>query len=85
MHDGAAPPAHPHDQPHTHTLSGLQACADECAATVGCEAFDYGHGDISRPYIATPAEIADRKGMCWFEHTTTAPQKYCAEVHSMKT
>ena len=75
MHDGAAPPVHP----HTHTLTGLQACADECAATDGCEAFDYGHGDTSRgDFGANP----DRKGMCWFEHTSTAR---CAEVQSMQT
>ena len=85
MHDGAAPPAHPHNQPHTHTLTALQACADECAATEGCEAFDFGHGETDRGLAATGADITDRKGMCWFERTTTAPQNYCPEVQSMQT
>ena len=54
-------------------FTGLQACADECAATSGCEAFDFGRADAG----SNNAAFADRKGMCWFEHTSVAR---CPEV-----
>ena len=58
-------------------FNNSQACANECAAHTDCEGFDFGRDDAGS---INPA-FADRKGMCWFEHTLSAR---CPEVHSMQ-
>ena len=58
-------------------FNDIQACADECAAHTGCEGFDFGRDDAG----SINPDYADRKGMCWFEHTSAAR---CSEVHSMQ-
>ena len=65
-------------------FSDVQACAAECAATrtpgkngQQCEAFSFGRDDAN----STDPQYADRKGMCWFEHTARAR---CPEVRSIQ-
>ena len=65
-------------------FSDVQACAAECAATrtpgkngQQCEAFSFGRDDAN----STDPQYADRKGMCWFEHTAVAR---CPEVRTMQ-
>ena len=63
-------------------FSDAQACADECAASadehgVQCEAFAFGRDDAG----SMDPQYADRKGMCWFEHTAVAR---CPEVRTMQ-
>lgn len=58
-------------------FSDKKACADECAASadehgVQCEAFAFGRDDAG----SIDPQYADRKGMCWFEHTAVA---HCPE------
>ena len=59
-------------------FNDIQACADECAAHTGCEGFDFGRDDAGS---IEGGVYADRKGMCFFEHTSAAR---CPEVHSMQ-
>ena len=63
-------------------FSDAQACAEECAASADkdgrkCEAFAFGRDDAGTEH----PQYADRKGMCWFEHTTVAR---CPEVRTMQ-
>ena len=62
-------------------FSDAQACAAECAAADEhgrkCEAFAFGRDDAN----STDPQYADRKGMCWFEHTARAR---CPEVRSIQ-
>ena len=63
-------------------FSDAKACAEECAASADehgrkCEAFAFGRDDAG----STDPKYADRKGMCWFEHTAVAR---CPEVRTMQ-